>query len=71
MAKEHCCRACIYYEPQDGTPEFGECRRKPPVIIYRVDLAVRDRVEVPDGWTPAGFWPLVEQDEWCGEFCPP
>ena len=51
------CDKCVYYEPNNpkaNMPPAGGCRRSPPVLS-------------PD----EGFiWPIMEADDWCGEFKP-
>jgi hypothetical protein len=78
------CADCEYYAPVDGTPEFGECRINPPIVLERIMLDMRQTAPVKlnlglglsstfeEGENnitmPPGVWPMVEQDEWCGDF---
>lgn len=55
------CDGCAFYRTLPNTTgrpaERGECRRSPPVFH-------------PSGSGTYGRWPIVEQQEWCGEFRP-
>lgn len=77
------CADCEYYAMIEGTPEFGECRINPPIVLERIMLDMRQTAPVKldvsltacfeesggdDITMPPGVWPMVEQDEWCGDF---
>ena len=63
----------------DGTVFVGECRRNPPAVsgplaerqltapLYRGSRFIEYPVSVSWG---ASVWPVVDQDEWCGEYRP-
>ena len=57
------CRECRFWHFDDLEPKqaltYGECRRFPPV-----------RVQSYEALSPLeeSSWPLVEEEEWCGEF---
>ena len=51
--KDSACRDCLFFQPLDGVHEMGPyCRRRAPQ---------ENRDGIPG-------WPLVEPDDWCGEF---
>jgi hypothetical protein len=58
-----CCGLCRFSRETAGGLE---CRRRPPVIVPGL------RVFGKDGETSepmvVGFFPLIQTDEWCGEF---
>ncbi|MFC1745019.1 hypothetical protein ACFL35_13585 [Candidatus Riflebacteria bacterium] len=49
---EEYCENCIFFEEREGGK--GICRRYPPC-------------PKPEGGITA-FWPVIELDDWCGEF---
>jgi hypothetical protein len=53
------CRTCRFSKFV-GTPDY-ECRRHPPVMVYRPERARQTE----------GVWPKVNPDEdWCGDYAP-
>lgn len=54
------CEVCLYLDP-DKTLAIGRCRRRSPVAME----VTRD-----DDGDPVyeGVFPVVEFDEWCGDF---
>jgi hypothetical protein len=56
---EPACAACVYWTEtteRGDTVRNGQCRRYPPAILHDSD----------DG--PYCLQPMLESDEWCGEF---
>jgi hypothetical protein len=58
------CRTCRYADPTvlhnvdgDGPAAVLLCRRYPPTSVYEADT---------EGTAPS--WPLVHEQEWCGEW---
>jgi hypothetical protein len=54
------CLRCDFFEPQDDL--VGECRRRAPRPVAASGLDFND----PDAMM--ALWPVVSQDDWCGEF---
>jgi len=54
------CMRCDFFEPQDDL--VGECRRMAPRPVAASGLDFND----PDAMM--ALWPVVSQDDWCGEF---
>jgi hypothetical protein len=55
MEERHtCCDKCRFFleEPNET---YGECRRHAPVV----------RMQIED---TATWWPVVERNDWCGEY---
>lgn len=52
------CRACRFFEALE--PGDGECRRRAP--LPRVDDPFESKT------LPRANWPIIEDNEWCGEF---
>ena len=46
------CKTCVYFEPLEEQ-EFGSCKRNPPMFVMPRVLN--------------GHWPVVAEDDWCGE----
>jgi hypothetical protein len=56
------CSDCRFFDNENTTGELGKCRRNAPrshLISADVD-ADEQRVR--------GVWPLVSEDDWCGQF---
>lgn len=51
-----CCKNCVFYENSKYEGE-GTCRRDPPAILESRN-------------TQKGFFPIVLEKDWCGEFVP-
>jgi hypothetical protein len=57
------CNRCQYWVPiakddsaeAEAAPRFGRCKRNVPVMLTQ------------DGQTYSGF-PIIREDEWCGEW---
>lgn len=48
------CATCVFFDRLDGPePRFGLCRRNPPLLVEQGALN--------------GGWPVIEDDDWCGE----
>ena len=61
--KEHeTCEYCQFYE-ESGDHRVGRCRRYAP----RGQL-VLDPKAIGDDFTGYYLWPMVNSNEWCGEF---
>lgn len=50
------CETCRYHDR-------GQCKRFPPIMVPWP----RDN-QHPIMYEPATTWPLVEEDDWCGEY---
>ena len=58
------CEHCRYFAPQGGDSVVGECRRHAPA-----PSSIRERRRVDDDTVGlSGWWPTVEDSDWCGEF---
>lgn len=49
---KYVCERCKYFKTRQGTGQFGECRRKPPMVNIQGDT----------------IFPQVKPSLWCGEF---
>ena len=52
------CQNCLWFEPAGAVRPFGDCRIHAPI-------ASQD-----DHGSAGGWWPVVKEDHWCGEFTP-
>ena len=52
--EQQVCGDCRYWQAREGRV-LSTCRRNPPVMAHESNR---------------GFWPVVEEDGWCGEFAP-
>ena len=58
------CENCRYFAPSSGNELRGECRRHAPSAPV-----VRERRRMEDDTVGfSGWWPAVEETDWCGEF---
>ncbi len=58
------CSQCMWFRrvaPNAGAADFGECRRYPPHVIVMPD-------PMTESSEPMSAFPLVDLDEFCGEF---
>ena len=71
MGSEDGCVACQYFLAT--MDHGGECRRHAPSPVPHALVAlllVTSNGEVEtDGWTESN-WPLVGEEDWCGEWSP-
>ena len=67
MGPDQVCRACRYYAPEADAAIVGRCRRYPPAIV-----AVGEWEHEYNTFKLAADqeWPIVSDDDWCGEFVP-
>jgi hypothetical protein len=64
MAEYPCCKNCYFADEwDDEVSGLGECHRFPPSMATRLN-SDRSHTERPQN----GGWPLVHDDDWCGEF---
>ena len=72
MTKYATCGNCLFCEPVDD--DVGRCKRYPPVIVTSLVVVETDgeggRYSQTNALWNASQWPLVEGNEWCGEYEP-
>jgi hypothetical protein len=60
------CLSCQFYDPRNARPTdgravmWGQCRRQPPHLN---PLSAKS-------YLVEGVWPLIRDDDWCGEWAP-
>jgi len=63
MARTDSCGACHFFEATEVLGE-GECRHDHPIHLQ----ALLTGVGPPDSAAQRAIWPIVSQEDWCGEF---
>ena len=59
---EASCSTCRFFEP--GDPD-GECRRHAPRVQFERNYNIPKKQWLRSAYA---IWPLVDLDDWCGEF---
>lgn len=53
------CKSCVWYRPIDGDTAVGTCHRLAPAP---------DTIEPADNHARIAVWPMVDWDDFCGEW---
>ena len=57
--ENHKCQNCEYYQRRQGKQD-GKCCKRPPQVVTSIN--------VKGVGMPKTAWPIVQKDDWCGEF---
>lgn len=76
MGLYRCCNNCRYSGAVDGRRYSVhnsplQCRRYPPVMVEMPAEPIQSMMGPPlKPIAPRFFWPVVNPEDWCGEFMP-
>lgn len=63
------CVNCKHYRPADPGEGLGACRHSPPhvsIVMVPQQNALTRQVQM--GAQQMSAWPLVQEDQWCGQW---